>query len=173
MKGTFNFWFRMKDTEGFINREEARFDVRSFKDDAPRVVIEEPKGDRDVPPDATVPVKIFVDDDFGIHSARMAYRVATGESEGGEEQLIPLFAAADQAPAPAASSLVKHRELDHAWELARLQLTPGSIITFHAEARDFDAIKGPNIGKSREVRLRIVSKEDAARQFDDAQRGAA
>ena len=35
---------------------------------------------------------------------------------------------------------------------------------------DFDSIKGPNMGKSREIRLRIVSKEDAARQFDDARR---
>ena len=44
------------------------------------------------------------------------------------------------------------------------------MITFYAEARDLDNIKGPNLGKSRELRLRIVSKEDAARQFDDARR---
>ena len=55
---SFSFWFRMKDTEGFANREEVRFDVRSFRDEAPRVVIEEPKTDRDVPADATVPVQI-------------------------------------------------------------------------------------------------------------------
>ena len=75
-----------------------------------------------------------------------------------------------QGPVPAASSLEKHLELAHTWELATLKLTPGSIITFYADARDFDAIKGPNVGKSREMRLRIVSKEDAARQFDDARR---
>ena len=44
------------------------------------------------------------------------------------------------------------------------------MITFYADARDFDTIKGPNVGKSREIRLRIVSKEDAARQIDDARR---
>ena len=42
----------MKDTEGFANREEGRFDVRSFRDEAPRVVIDEPKTDRDVPAEA-------------------------------------------------------------------------------------------------------------------------
>ena len=44
------------------------------------------------------------------------------------------------------------------------------MITFYGNARDFDTIRGPNVGKSREIRLRIVSKEDAVRQFDDARR---
>ncbi len=51
-----------------------------------------------------------------------------------------------------------------------MKLAIGSIITFYADARDFDSIKGPNVGKSRELRLRIVSKEDAARQLDDGRR---
>ena len=93
----------MKDTEGFSNREAVRYDVRSFKDEAPRVVIDEPKTDRDVPADATVPVRIVLDDDFGIHSARLIYRVATGESEPHEEVAIPLWSATDQSPAPAAA----------------------------------------------------------------------
>ncbi len=51
-----------------------------------------------------------------------------------------------------------------------MKLAPGSIITFHADARDFDDLKGPNLGKSRELRLRIVSDEDFARQLDDQRR---
>ncbi len=160
----------MKDSEGFVNREENRFEVRSYRDEAPRVVIDEPKTDRDVPAEATVPVRVVIDDDFGIHSGRMLYKIATGDSEPREGDPIPLFAAIDQSPAPAARSLVKHKEVEHIWELAPFKLAPGSIITFYADARDFDAIKGPNVGKSRELRLRIVSKEDAARQFDDARR---
>src|SRR5262249_26756262 len=155
---------------GFLNREEGRYDVRSFRDEAPRVVIDEPRTDRDVPAEATVPVRILVDDDFGIHSARLNYKIATGESEPREPVDIPLVSPESEGPVPAASSLKKHLELAHQWELAPLKLAPGSVITFFADARDFDAIKGPNVGKSREIRLRIVSKEDAARQFDDARR---
>ena len=68
------------------------------------------------------------------------------------------------------SAFVKHQEISYQWELAPLKLPVGTVITFYADARDFDTLKGPNIGKSREIRLRIVSKEDAARQFDDARR---
>src|SRR5262249_55560649 len=144
--------------------------VRSFRDEAPRVVIDEPKTDRDVPAEATVPVKILIDDDFGIHSARLNYKIATGESEPREAVDIPLVAPEEESPVPAPASLKKPLEVDHQRELAPLKLAPGSVITFYAAARDFDVIRGPNVGKSREIRLRIVSKEDAARQFDDARR---
>ena len=170
VKGSFTFWFGLLDTEGFRNRDEVRYDVRGFRDEAPRVVIEEPKTDRDIPADATVPVRIVLDDDFGLHSSRLIYRVATGDSEPQNEVAIPLWSAPDQSPAPAASTVVKHQELAHEWQLAPLKLPVGTVITYYADARDLDTIKGPNIGKSRELRLRIVSKEDAARQIDDAHR---
>ncbi len=167
---SFHFGFRLVDMEGFPNRDEARYDVRSIADEAPRVMIDEPKTDRDVPPEATVPVKVVIDEDYGLHSARLIYQIATGESEPHGEIIKPLWSASDQSPAPAAASLERHRELAYAMELAPMKLAPGSIVTLHADARDFDVIKGPNVGKSREIRLRIVSKEDAARQFDDARR---
>ncbi len=134
------------------------------------MVIDEPKTDRDVPADATIPVHVTLDDDFGLHSARLIYRVATGESEPHEEVAIPLWAAREQALEGGPVTSIKHQEIAHNWELGPLKLPLGTVITLYADARDFDAIKGPNVGKSRELRLRIVSKEDVARQFDDAQR---
>ncbi|HKI20808.1 MAG TPA: DUF4175 domain-containing protein, partial [Isosphaeraceae bacterium] len=110
------------------------------------------------------------DDDFGLHSARLIYRVATGDSEPHQEVAIPLLPVLQQGPDLAVPLFVKHQEIAYQWDLAPLKLPVGTVITFHADARDFDTIKGPNVGKSREIRLRIVSKEDASRQFDDGRR---
>jgi hypothetical protein len=167
--GNFTFWFDLKDTEGFQNREAVKYDVRGFRDESPRVVIDEPKSDRDVPAEATVPVRVTLDDDFGLHSSRLIYRLATGDSEPHAETVIPLWSAPQKGP-DGALAFVKHQEITHKWELTPLKLPVGTIITFYADARDFDSLKGPNVGKSREIRLRIVSKEDAARQFDDGRR---
>jgi hypothetical protein len=164
------FWFDLKDDEGFKGRDAVRYDVRSFKDEAPRVVIDEPISDRDVPADAIVPVRMIVDDDYGIHSIQLIYRVATGESEPNQDAAIPLWAADGEGAQTPAGRQVRHQEAGHSWDLSPLKLSPGSIITFFGTARDYDSLKGPNLGKSRELRLRIVSKEDAARQFDDARR---
>jgi len=170
IKANFTFWFDLKDTEGFRGRDAVRYEARFFRDEAPRVVIDEPKSDRDIPPDAIIPLHVTLDDDFGLHSARLIYRVATGESEPHAQVAIPLWTAPVESPQGGAGSLIKHEEISHKWEIASLSLPVGTVITAYADARDFDAIKGPNIGKSRELRLRIVSKEDIARQFDDAQR---
>ncbi len=170
VKESFTFWFELKDTEGFKSRDAVRYDVRQFRDEAPRVIIEEPKTDRDVPADATVPIRVTLDDDFGLHSARLIYRLATGDSEAHQEVAIPLLPVQQQGPDQVTPVFIKHHEIAYRWELAPLKLPVGTIITFHADARDFDTIKGPNVGKSREIRLRIVSKDDASRQIDDARR---
>ena len=159
------FWLELKDTEGFASQEVVRFDVRAIKDEAPRVAVEEPLHDRDVPPEATVPLQFAVDDDFGIQHARLVYKVAAGHSEPTREAIIPLWA----APEPLGDGgPIKHREVNYRWDLATLKdIQPGSIVTFYGEARDFDNLKGPNIGRSREMKLRIVSKEDIERQLDE------
>src|SRR5208282_941048 len=164
------FWFALQDSEGFRNRDSVRYDVRMFRDEAPRVVIAEPRNDRDVPADAMVPVRVELDDDFGLHSARLLYKVSAGDSEPHDAVAIPLWSAPGEEPGLAQPAFVKHQEIGYEWNLAPLKLAIGSIITFHADARDFDSIKGPNVGKSLELRLRIVSKEDAARQVDDGRR---
>ncbi len=165
------FWFDLLDREGFRNREADRFEVRVFPDEAPRVQIEEPRTDRDVPEGASIAIKATLDDDFGLHSSRLVYRIAGGDSEPRDEAAVPLWAPRQQTTEPGLGTpYVKHQEVQYLWPLAPLKATVGSVITFHVDARDFDTLKGPKTGKSREIRLRIVSKDDANRQFDDARR---
>ena len=161
------FWFELLDTEGFRNREAVRYEVRAIRDEAPRVVIGEPPNDRDVPAKAVVPLEFAVDDDYGIQSARVIYKTATGGSEPTKDVAIPLW---DVQGQPAEAPPILHQDVRHEWDLAPMNLAPGSIITFHAEALDFDCLKGPNLGKSRELRLRILSDGEISRQLDDQRR---
>ena len=71
------FWFALQDNEGFRNRDSVRYDVKMFRDEAPRVLIAEPRTDRDVPADAVIPVHIEVDDDFGLHSSTLMYKIGS------------------------------------------------------------------------------------------------
>ena len=100
----------------------------------------------------------------------MIYRLATGDSEPHEQVAIPLWTRPGARATGGPVSFVKHEEIAHNWQLAPLKLPLGHGDHVPRRARDFDTIKGPNLGKSREIRLRIVSKEDIARQFDDGRR---
>lgn len=163
VKGSSPFWFEIVDRDGFKNREAPRFELRAVPDDAPRVVIDEPANDRDVPAEATVPIAFTVDDDFGIQTARLVYRIGRGTSEPAGEVVVPLWNSAGERT-------IKRRQVKYAWNLAPLKLEPGATVVFHADALDFDAIKGPKLGKSRELRLRVVTPEDLLRQLDDKRR---
>ncbi|HEV3168422.1 MAG TPA: DUF4175 family protein, partial [Isosphaeraceae bacterium] len=103
------FWFALKDTEGFRNQEAVRYEVRSIRDEAPRVVIDEPDSDRDVPPEARVPVQITIDDDYGLQSARLLHRVASAGSEPTSEVSEPLWEA-EVKPGPGVT-LPRHQEI--------------------------------------------------------------
>ncbi|MBX6312506.1 MAG: DUF4175 domain-containing protein [Isosphaeraceae bacterium] len=160
------FWFALRDTEGFRSQEKdtTRFEIRALKDEAPRVVIDEPPNDRDVTPQATVPVQITADDDYGLGRVQLHYKVATGGSEPTKVDTLPLWAAeADARP-------IKRQEVPHIWDIAALNLAPGAVVTFYADARDLDTISGPKVGKSRELRLRVVAPEEIIRQLDDQRR---
>lgn len=157
------FWFSLRDTEGFRNREAVRYEVRAIRDEAPRVLLEEPIADRDVRAVADVPIRIAADDDYGLQLIRLVYKVAASGSETTREAIVPLWeAATDRDSAPD-----RHHEVRYLWDLTPLNLTPGAVVTFFADARDFDDIKGPNLGKSRELRLRIVTDEEFNRQRED------
>ena len=166
LKESVPFWFELLDQDGFKNRELVKFDARSLKDEAPRVVIDEPSNDRNVPANAKIPIKFSVDDDFGIQAGRLLYKIAAGGSEPTEEVVLPLWDASDGDP----NTPLKHLEVTYKWDLAPLKLEPGAIITFHADSRDFDTINGPNLGRSRELRLRILSDADISRELDDSRR---
>jgi hypothetical protein len=130
VKNNFNFWFDLVDAEGFRNRDAVRYEVRGFSDLAPRVVIDEPKSDRDVPAEATIPVRLVLDDDFGLQSGKMIYRLATGDSEPHEAVDIPLWTAPRPGPGPAVGSFVKHQEVAHDWQLA-----PGARFRYDRRAQ--------------------------------------
>ena len=167
------FWFDLKDTEGFAGRDPTRFDLRALKDEAPRVVFEEPPGDREITPDGVLPLRITTEDDFGLQAVRLLYKVGTASSEPTREGIVPLWEPSAAGPAPVLRQVVTHE-----WKMADLraslgvaELAPGTLITFHADARDFlPAPKGPNLGKSRELRLKIVSRDEAANRLEEQRR---
>jgi hypothetical protein len=154
---------RLVDLEGFksLEAEETRIDISAIPDEIPRVTIDDPPADRDVTPDAEVPIQVTADDDVGLSSVGLLHTTAAGDgSEPVEPTLVPLWAA------PKETRNHKREHVSHVLAMSPFNLAPGSIVTVHAEAADLNDLVGPNRGKSREIRLRIVTKDELARQLD-------
>jgi len=161
------------DEQGMTNehRSPKQYRVEAIADTPPEVIIENPSNDIEVTPTVKQPIRTLVRDDFGVQNIEIRYLTEqAGQSPpppGGQppappaQQIVPLFDGKESAP--------KQQRVDYVWDLAPLKLVPGSIVVMRTAARDFKTPE-PNVGESREVRLRIVSPSDFVRQIDAEQK---
>lgn len=157
LEGTFkldedaDFRFHVVDDHGFENHGARRYRVRAEDDQMPGVVLLEPRGVTEITPDGSVSLLVRAEDDFGINSMRILGR----RLDSDEPFEIPL--AHSVTPGPAGERVLALAE--HVWQLAPLQLQPGAVLAFFAEASDnFAGTEGPpQIGRSSELRLKIIS----------------
>ncbi|MBI1324315.1 DUF4175 family protein [bacterium] len=154
----------LTDTEGFTSKDQGRLDQQVVPDMAPRVVLEDPATDREITAQAVVPLKVDLEDDFGIAEVRLRYQLSNGSEEPGEPIVRTLWSAVPGQP------MVRKNKIGEKWDLAPMGLAPGAMITLTVEAVDFKKPNGPNLGKSREIRLRIITPQEAARQMEDQRR---
>ena len=136
VKDNVTFWFALKDSEGFRNRNSVRYDVRTFKDEAPRVVIAEPRTDRDIPADAV----ILSVSNLTTTSVSTRRGCSTRCRPVSPSRMSRWPSRSGQHPArnpECQPAFVKHHEIGHEWNLAPLKLAIGSIICFYADAQRF------------------------------------
>ncbi|MFO0945120.1 MAG: DUF4175 family protein [Planctomycetota bacterium] len=185
----------LHDREGMnnLNRFPKQFRVQAIPDAAPEVTVENPSSDLEVTRDAVIPIRSLAKDDFGIHSMALVHRrggeaaaTPAQESVKDEGKEKPADAVAGESPVKAADptsaldvankeariplfetpdSPTQHRS-EYAWSLASLGLQHGAVVHFFVQAEDRRDLPGPNIGKSREIRLRVVTKDQFLTQVD-------
>ena len=169
--GTGAFGFELVDPDGFKSqpREMIRFNVSAVADTAPQVTLEDPSANRDITANAIVPLAIRAEDDFGLGKIWVSYRVAMNGSEPTERDplvlWVPTAPESGLPPKPARNQLATY-----SWDLATagLKLEPGAVVTLHGVASDLDALRGPKVGKSREVQLRVLDEAAILQQLDEA-----
>ncbi|MES2523348.1 MAG: DUF4175 family protein, partial [Gemmatimonadota bacterium] len=96
--------------------------VDAIPDRKPSVTIEEPGRDTKVTSTDEVTISVRADDDLGVSSLTLAYRV-----NGGEEKRVTM-SNSSKAPRDARSA--------HTIFLEELGLTPGDLVAYHAIAKD-------------------------------------
>lgn len=148
-----------------------RIDIET--DHPPRIDLFAPQSELEVTGARRIELAYSAEDDFGIGEVDLVYKVGntperrkhlrqvnadgkpqlTINSNGkvdGKSSRLPV------ATAGAPRSLAAKIE----WDLAELDLSPGSRVTYYMEARDLDTISGPNVGRSREYSLHILSPRE-------------
>jgi len=148
------FRVRLRDEQGFENRGGRVYRVRVEPDRPPAVTLVEPRALTEVTPSGSVSLLVRADDDFGITSLRIVGRELSTE--------VPLeFSLTGQmSVTPAGERVLALAE--HRWDVTPLALQPGAVLVYQAEATDNCTYQGadPQIGRSTQARLRIISRAE-------------
>ena len=149
-----DYKLHLVDTYGFDNPDEPRYEIRTLKDETPRVQIQRPGTDIDLVPNGSFKLNMSAADDYGVAAMRLDYdklqreenRAVTGETPTGKFSL-PLPAFKEER---VVSLAVK-------WDIASANAKPGDILQYAVSATDHDTVSGAHTGKSAPFRVRVVS----------------
>lgn len=113
---------RLRSPEGY-ETQGPEFRLTAQPDLPPAVTVLQPPRDLQAGRDQTVPMEIRAADDFGVSRVSLTYAIS-----GGPRQSVTLLEAGGER--------IPDRTLEHALDLAALQVEPGDVITYMAAAVD-------------------------------------
>jgi len=169
--------------------ETAARAIEAEPDQAPAVQLMAPADPLDVTNLRRVELAYVIEDDFGITSAELVWEagkdkgkkpVAIEATRAAKDELAPAvdLTGADPRPVGGAAGVPTPRgrlQGKLMWDIAEVQVPSGGEVRYWIEAKDNDTIGGPNIGRSRELHLKVVSprerhEETLGRQQDLAEK---
>src|SRR6266852_3160145 len=143
--------FRFLDAKGRTIAQGPERPVEIVGDQPPQVTLEAPSEKTlEVDPLGRVVLNWSATDDYGVSQVALLFQLA-----GGKEERVVL-----QTPGQAARRL----RGTYSWELSPLRLRAGDKITYAVEARDNDAVDGPQRGASATQVLKVFSAAEHSRE---------
>jgi hypothetical protein len=134
------------------------FDIQPVPDEAPIVTLLSPASDTTLARDMVLPVRVALLDDYGLSKAALVY------SQGEGEKRVPLTLQRGRGA---------EAEVAFDWDISGLNIMPGQVLTFYAEAWDNDAVSGPKRGVSRTISARFPTLAEIYDGVRDEEAGQA
>lgn len=153
-----NFYFSLRDTQGVSNLDPVQFKLVALRDAYPVISILEQKDTYDLNASMLIPLRIRIDDDFGISSAGIAFRILDDFSPDSSFKTIPI-----SLPRLKKNSL----ELPYMFDLSLFELVPRDVVEYFAFSYDNDMYSGPKYAKSRTYRARFPTMAELYQRLEE------
>ena len=138
--------FAVRSPSGVRSIETTPRSIEAEPDQAPAVQLMAPADTLDVTNLRRVELAYVIEDDFGLSAAELVWE--SGKDKGRKPITL------DPTPGGRAQGKVL-------WDIAEVNVPSGGEVRYWIEAKDNDTIgDGPNIGRSRELRLKVVSPRE-------------
>ena len=141
---TARYRFSVTSPAGARSIETSPRSIEAEPDQAPTVQLMAPAEPLDVTNLRRVELAYVIEDDFGLASAELAWE--SGKDHGKKPIALGAGTARTQGKI--------------LWDIAELQVPSGGEVRYWVEAKDNDSVGGPNVGRSRELHLKVVSPRE-------------
>ena len=156
-----SYHFVLADTGGLNNLNPIEYRVALLPDLPPLVEISEPGQDLELQLDVTLPVKIEVQDDYGIINAGLSYQILRPDTSVDTSWRTVMVRQSDGG--------LLHRTYDYLWDFNLLPITFEDEIRYFAWAKDNRPGKKSGIGKSLVYSIRFPSLDQFFDTFSQQQ----
>lgn len=143
-----SFHISLHDTQRVENINPVEFGFIAMRDEFPVISLIEQAENFDLDASMEIPMRLRIDDDFGISKVAVALRVLSEFSE--EHDSVFKTINIDLPPIRAGSL-----ELDHYLDLAPFELAPNDLIEYYGIVYDNDSYSGPKLSRSRHYYARF------------------
>jgi len=137
--------FAVRSPSGVRSIETTPRSIEAEPDQAPAVQLMAPAETLDVTNLRRVELAYVIEDDFGLTAAELVWEA--GKDKGKKPITLE----------PTTGGRAQGKVL---WDIAEVNVPSGGEVRYWIEAKDNDTIGGPNIGRSRELRLKVVSPRE-------------
>ncbi len=151
-----HYRFAITAPDGTRSIETTPRGIEAEVDHPPAVQLMAPADPLDVTNLRRVELAYIVEDDFGLASAELVWE--SGKDHGKKPlDVYPDEPASGVAAHPGGSTHAQGKLL---WDIAELNVPSGGDVRYWIEAKDTDSVNGPNVGRSREMHLRVISPRE-------------
>ncbi|MEO8554397.1 MAG: DUF4175 family protein, partial [Kofleriaceae bacterium] len=154
--------FAITDPSGERSIEATPRAIEAEVDQSPTVQLLAPGDPLDVSNMKSVELAYVIEDDFEVTSAELVWEAGKDRGKKPIQLASPASPGGAAAPNGAAESITGAARAQGklTWDIAEVQVPSGGEVRYWIEAKDNDAIAGPNVGKSRELHLRVISPRE-------------
>lgn len=150
------------DRRGISNRDPIPYHLQLLPDNAPAMIVIEPKQSVDLGTDMEIPIRLSIEDDFGFSNLQVGYEVRR-PSYLHTEPYISIFSIRLQDP------FKLSQEIRTFWNLAKLNLMPEDEVHYHFEVYDNDVVSGPKKFVTGNYIARVPSLADLFDTMEESQ----
>ncbi|MEZ4360314.1 MAG: hypothetical protein R3B48_09045 [Kofleriaceae bacterium] len=123
--------------------------IEAQPDTAPAVQLIAPADSLDVSNLRQVELAFVAEDDFGLSAAELTWE--SGAEHGKKTVALP-----EPVGTRAQGKIL--------WDMTEVSLPAGANVRYWLEVRDNDSVAGPNVGRSRELQLKVISPRERHEQ---------